>query len=225
MKKYDVIVIGGGHAGVEAATSSARRGAKTLLLTMRESDIGAMSCNPSIGGSAKGIVVREIDALGGLMGKVADKSHFQLKMLNSSKGPAVRCLRAQADKVTYPKNMLKELKNTQNLTIQEGKVEDLIVENNIVKGVILEDGTKIDNLSHIAHNCFLGENTALAFPCFLGGSSRIETNGYIAGGIIRNQCTVHENGFVGMGAVVTKDVPANTIVIGNPAKEYVKKSK
>ena len=81
---------------------------------------------------------------------------------------------------------------------------------------------KIDNLSHIAHNCHLEKNAALAFPCFLGGSSTIKTNGYVAGGIVRNQCTVYENGFVGMGAVVTKDVKADTVVIGNPAREYKK---
>ena len=106
--------------------------------------------------------------------------------------------------------------------------DDVLISSNVcvVRGTIddtvIENGSKIDNLSHVAHNCYLGENSALAFPCFLGGSSRIEKNGYIAGAIIRNQCTVHENGFVGMGAVVTKDVPADTVVIGNPAKEYKK---
>ena len=102
-----------------------------------------MPCNPSIGGSAKGIVVREIDALGGEMGRNADKSLLQIKMLNNAKGPAVRALRAQADKITYPQNMLKTLKNTKNLTILEGMVEDLIIENGKVNGVILEDNTKI----------------------------------------------------------------------------------
>ncbi len=142
--KYEIIVVGGGHAGIEAAHIGAFKGHKTLLVTGNIKNIGDMPCNPSIGGSAKGIIVREIDALGGLMGRVADISHFQIKMLNNSKGPAVRSLRAQADKVTYPKNMLKELESTPNLTIQESMVEDLIVEDNTVKGIILEDGSKIE---------------------------------------------------------------------------------
>ena len=140
---YEIIVVGGGHAGIEASHISAFKGHKTLLITLNKKNIGDMPCNPSIGGTAKGIIVREIDALGGLMGKIADKSHFQIKMLNNSKGPAVRSLRAQADKITYPKNMLKALEETKNLTIKEGKVEDLIIENNEVKGIILDDGTKI----------------------------------------------------------------------------------
>jgi tRNA uridine 5-carboxymethylaminomethyl modification enzyme len=102
-----------------------------------------MPCNPSIGGTAKGVIVRDIDALGGLMGKVADKSHFQIKMLNSKKGPAVQSLRCQADKVVYPKIMLKKLEETPNLEILEGMVEDIITENKKIKGVILSDGTKI----------------------------------------------------------------------------------
>ncbi len=113
--QYDVIVVGGGHAGCEAALATAKKGHKTLLITGRIENIATMPCNPSIGGSAKGIVVREIDALGGMMGKVADKSLLQIKMLNYAKGPAVRALRAQADKVTYPKEMLKVLKNQKNL--------------------------------------------------------------------------------------------------------------
>lgn len=98
---YDIIVVGGGHAGCEAAHASAVMGQKTLLITSNIKNIADMPCNPSIGGTAKGIVVREIDALGGLMGKVADRTHFQIKMLNSKKGPAVRSLRAQADKKLY----------------------------------------------------------------------------------------------------------------------------
>ncbi len=140
---YDIIVVGGGHAGIEASHIAAFKGHKTLLITMNIKNIGDMPCNPSIGGTSKGIIVREIDALGGLMGRIADHSHFQIKMLNNSKGPAVRSLRAQADKVTYPKNMLNALESTENLTIKEGMVEDLIIENNSVKGVILSDGTKV----------------------------------------------------------------------------------
>ena len=143
--KYEIIVVGGGHAGCEASLASARKGHKTLLVTSNIKNIADMPCNPSIGGSAKGIVVREIDALGGEMGRNADKSLLQIKMLNNAKGPAVRALRAQADKITYPQNMLKTLKNTENLTILEGMVEDLIIKENKVKGIILEDGTKIES--------------------------------------------------------------------------------
>ncbi len=145
----DVIVVGGGHAGIEAAHISAVLGKKTLLLTLNKKCVGDMPCNPSIGGTSKGVIVREIDALGGLMGKIADKCLFQIKMLNSSKGPAVRCLRAQVDKVKYPKMMLETLENQENLEIRECKVEDIIVENNVVKGVILDNGERIESKSVI----------------------------------------------------------------------------
>ncbi len=141
--KYEIIVVGGGHAGIEAAHIAAFKGHKTLLITMNKKNIGDMPCNPSIGGTAKGIIVREIDALGGLMGRIADISHFQIKMLNNSKGPAVRSLRAQADKVTYPKNMQEALEKTNNLDILEATVEDLIIEKDKVKGVITADQNKI----------------------------------------------------------------------------------
>ena len=140
---YEVIVIGGGHAGCEAALATSRMNHSTLLVTGNIKNIADMPCNPSIGGSAKGIIVREIDALGGEMGRNADKSLFQLKMLNSSKGPAVRSLRAQADKITYPKEMLKTLKATKNLEIKEAMVDDLIVEDNIIKGIVLENQERI----------------------------------------------------------------------------------
>ncbi len=140
---YEIIVVGGGHAGCEAALAGARIGHSTLLVTGRIENIATMPCNPSIGGSAKGIIVREIDALGGEMGINADKSLLQMKMLNSSKGPAVHSLRAQADKITYPKNMRETLKKQKNLTLLEGMVEDLIVKNNEVSGIVLADGTKI----------------------------------------------------------------------------------
>ena len=141
--KYDVIVVGGGHAGCEAANAAAKQGVKTLLVTSNMKNIADMPCNPSIGGTAKGIVVREIDALGGLMGRVADMSHLQIKMLNSGKGPAVKSLRAQGDKVVYPKNMLKELNSIESLDIMEAMVEDLIVEDNTIKGIITDEGKKI----------------------------------------------------------------------------------
>lgn len=143
MKEYEVIVVGGGHAGCEAALATARIGHKTLLVTGNINNVATMPCNPSIGGSAKGIIVREIDALGGEMGINADKTLIQMKMLNSSKGPSVHSLRAQADKITYPQEMLKTLKQQENLDLKEAMVEDLIVENKKVKGIILSDTTKI----------------------------------------------------------------------------------
>ena len=141
----DIIVVGAGHAGCEASYACAKKGHKTLLITSNLKNIADMPCNPHIGGSAKGIVVREIDALGGIMGKVADKTHLQIKMLNSAKGPAVQSLRAQGDKVAYPKEMVKTLKSLDNLEIKEAMVEDLIVEDGKVKGVILENGEKIES--------------------------------------------------------------------------------
>lgn len=143
--EYEIIVVGGGHAGCEAALSSARLGHKTLLVTGNIKNIADMPCNPSIGGPAKGIVVREIDALGGEMGRNADKAVLQSKMLNTKKGPAVQALRFQADKITYPKEMLKTLNETELLDIKEAFVENLIVEDNKIKGVILGDDTKISS--------------------------------------------------------------------------------
>ncbi len=141
--EYEVIVVGGGHAGCEASLASARIGHKTLLITGNIKNIADMPCNPSIGGPAKGIVVREIDALGGEMGRNTDKATLQLKMLNTKKGPAVQALRAQADKITYPKEMLKTLRSTKNLDIKEAFVEDLLIENKKIKGVVLADNTII----------------------------------------------------------------------------------
>ena len=140
---YEVIVVGGGHAGCEAALASSRKGHKTLLVTGNINNIATMPCNPSIGGSAKGIIVREIDALGGSMGEVADATLIQMKMLNYAKGPAVKSLRAQADKITYPREMLKVLRSEKNLSIKEGMVEDLIVKDNTVHGVVLDTGENI----------------------------------------------------------------------------------
>ena len=137
---YDVIVVGGGHAGAEAAHIAAKMSAKTLLITLNFDKVGNMPCNPSIGGSAKGIVVREVDALGGLMGKAADVGYLQMKMLNTSKGPGVQCLRCQQDKVDYPKTVLNILKNTANLDLIEGMVTEIIHEGNKIKGVKLSNG-------------------------------------------------------------------------------------
>ena len=142
--KYEIIVVGGGHAGCEAALASSRKNHKTLLITGSINNIADMPCNPAIGGPAKGIVVREIDALGGEMGKTADKAAIQVKMLNTKKGPAVQALRAQEDKSIYPQEMLKTLNNQENLEIMESLVEHLIVENGKIKGVILETGEKIE---------------------------------------------------------------------------------
>ncbi len=143
--EYEVIVVGGGHAGCEAALATSRKGHKTLLITGNIKNIADMPCNPSIGGPAKGIVVREIDALGGEMGKNADKAALQVKMLNTKKGPAVQALRAQEDKNIYPKEMLKTLYKQENLEIKESIVEHLIVEDNKIKGVILENNEKIES--------------------------------------------------------------------------------
>ncbi|AMY05832.1 tRNA uridine-5-carboxymethylaminomethyl(34) synthesis enzyme MnmG [Staphylococcus condimenti] len=139
---YDVIVIGAGHAGIEAGLASARRGAKTLMLTINLDNVGFMPCNPSVGGPAKGIVVREIDALGGQMAKTIDRTHIQMRMLNTGKGPAVRALRAQADKVLYQKEMKRVLEDEENLHIMQGMVDDLIIEDDEIKGVRTNIGTE-----------------------------------------------------------------------------------
>ncbi len=140
---YDVIVVGGGHAGIEAALAPARMNQKTVLITSNFNNVGSLPCNTSIGGPAKGIIVREIDALGGQMSKTADKTYLQMKMLNTAKGPGVQSLRAQADKQAYPRYMRKVLQQQENLDIIEGMVEDLIIEDNCAKGVILSDGQEI----------------------------------------------------------------------------------
>ena len=137
---YDVIVVGGGHAGIEACLAPARIGMKTLLITSHFENVGSLPCNTSIGGPAKGIIVREIDALGGQMGKTSDATYLQLKMLNTAKGPGVQSLRAQADKKAYPRYMQEVLKKQDHLDIIEGMVENLIVETQTVKGVILDNG-------------------------------------------------------------------------------------
>ena len=141
--KYDIVVVGGGHAGCEASLACARMGKKTLLITGNLNNVADMPCNPSIGGSAKGIVVREIDALGGEMGYCADKTHLQIKMLNVKKGPGVRSLRAQGCKVNYPKEMLKTLEEQENLDLLEDLAASVIVEDKKIKGVTCESGKEI----------------------------------------------------------------------------------
>ena len=160
---YDVIVIGGGHAGVEAALATAKMNFKTLMLVGSIARIASMPCNPSIGGPAKGVIVREIDALGGIMGKAIDKTLLQLKMLNSSKGPAVRALRAQADKIEYPNYIKNVVFNTENLDVIEGYATELLVENKVCKGiminnqkyeskvVIIASGTYLDSCVLVGH--------------------------------------------------------------------------
>ena len=140
---YDVIVVGGGHAGVEACLASAKLNKKTLLITLNFNMVANMPCNPSIGGSAKGIVVREIDALGGFMGKAADYDYLQMKMLNTAKGVGVRCLRAQEDKLRYPKYVQNHIKNSKNLDVLEDEVKGIIFENDTIYGVILSENRKI----------------------------------------------------------------------------------
>src|SRR6266850_2310891 len=138
--RFDVIVVGGGHAGCEAAAAAARMGAATALVTHKFATIGAMSCNPAIGGLGKGHLVREIDALDGLMGRVADKGGIQFRVLNRRKGPAVRGPRAQADRRLYAGAMQEAIKETTNLSVLEGEVDDLILENDRISGVRLSDG-------------------------------------------------------------------------------------
>lgn len=165
-KKYDVIIIGGGHAGVEAATAACRIGAKTCLITKSQSDLGELSCNPSIGGVAKGIIVREIDALDGIMSKVIDKSGIHFKVLNKSKGPAVWGPRAQADRELYKKNLQNILLNYKNLDVLYDVVDDIIISNNRVAGVIcnnieissssvvITSGTFLNGVIHIGKTTY-----------------------------------------------------------------------
>ncbi|EOT26225.1 tRNA uridine-5-carboxymethylaminomethyl(34) synthesis enzyme MnmG [Enterococcus saccharolyticus] len=141
---YDVIVVGAGHAGSEAALAASRMGNKTLLITINLDMVAFMPCNPSVGGPAKGVVVREIDALGGEMGKNIDKTYIQMRMLNTGKGPAVRALRAQADKHAYATEMKHTIENEENLTLRQGIVERLIVEDGVCKGVVTATGARYD---------------------------------------------------------------------------------
>nr|WP_282569028.1 tRNA uridine-5-carboxymethylaminomethyl(34) synthesis enzyme MnmG [Aliiroseovarius sp. S2029] len=142
---YDVIVVGGGHAGADAAHASARLGARTALITLRKSDLGVMSCNPAIGGLGKGHLVREIDALDGLMGRIADRAGIQFRLLNRRKGPAVQGPRAQADRKLYRAAMQAEIKKTPNLTVIEAETTDLLMDGARVAGVVLQDGSTVSS--------------------------------------------------------------------------------
>ncbi len=169
LNMYDVIVIGGGHAGIEACLASARMGHPTLLITGNINMIGNLPCNPSIGGPAKGIVVREIDALGGEMGVNADKTYIQMKMLNLSKGPAVRALRAQADKVLYPKEIQKTILAQENLDVIEAYAEEFIVEDGEIKGITLESGA-----SYFGRAVIVTTGTYMEAKILVGSDSKYE---------------------------------------------------
>ena len=177
-KIYDVIVVGGGHAGCEACAAAARTGAKTALITHHIDTIGAMSCNPAIGGLGKGHLVREIDALDGLMGRVIDKGGIQFRMLNASKGPAVRGPRAQADRELYKKYMLEALREQDNLDIIEAAVEGLIINDNQVEGVILGNGEEIR-----------AKATVLTSGTFLNGVMFVGHQATVGGRIGEETCT------------------------------------
>lgn len=167
---FDVVVIGAGHAGCEAASASARLGANTCLITLNLDLIGQMSCNPAIGGIAKGHLVREIDALGGIMGRVIDQTGIQFRLLNRSRGPAVQSPRAQADRMQYRAQMRRTLESTSGLHLRQGKVVDLVLEGSRVKGVELEDGRK-----------FLASAVVIATGTFLNGLVHTGRRTYSAG--------------------------------------------
>ncbi|MHB8742717.1 MAG: FAD-dependent oxidoreductase, partial [Sulfuricaulis sp.] len=169
-ESYDVIVIGGGHAGTEAAAAAARMGAKTLLLTQNIETIGQMSCNPAVGGIGKGHLVKEIDALGGVMARATDRAGIQFRILNSRKGPAVRATRAQADRVLYKAAVRALLENQANLTLFQQAVQDLMVENGRVTGVLTAMGVK-----------FRGAAVVLTTGTFLGGRLHIGLTNYPGG--------------------------------------------
>ena len=177
-KIYDVIVVGGGHAGCEACGAAARTGAKTALVTHHIDTIGAMSCNPAIGGLGKGHLVREIDALDGLMGRVIDKGGIQFRMLNASKGPAVRGPRAQADRELYKKYMLEALQEQDDLDIIEATVEGLIINDNQVEGIILANGDEIR-----------AKATVLTSGTFLNGVMFVGHQATVGGRIGEESCT------------------------------------
>ncbi|MAV31706.1 MAG: tRNA uridine-5-carboxymethylaminomethyl(34) synthesis enzyme MnmG [Cycloclasticus sp.] len=168
--KFDVIVVGGGHAGTEAALAAARTGVKTLLLTQNIETLGQMSCNPAIGGIGKGHLVKEVDALGGIMAKAIDKSGIQFRILNSSKGPAVRATRAQADRLLYKQVIRETLENQQNLSLFQQTVSDLIVEDDCVSGVVTQMGLK-----------FTAPTVVLTVGTFLGGKIHIGLENYEGG--------------------------------------------
>ena len=168
--KFDVIVVGGGHAGTEAALASARMGQKTLLLTHNIETLGQMSCNPSIGGIGKGHLVKEIDAMGGIMAKATDEAGIQFRILNQSKGPAVRATRAQADRILYKAVIRRTIENQSNLWLFQQSVDDVILKNNNIEGVVTKIGVS-----------FYAPNVVLTAGTFLGGLVHIGLQNYEAG--------------------------------------------
>ena len=169
-ESFDVIVIGAGHAGCEAASAAARLGANTALVTINLDLIGQMSCNPAVGGIAKGHVVREIDALGGIMGRVIDRTGIQFRLLNRSRGPAVQSPRAQADRSLYRTEMRRVLEATPNLHLRQGVVVDVIVENNRVIGVEMQDTRR-----------FAARSVVVATGTFLNGTIHTGRQTFSAG--------------------------------------------
>lgn len=169
-EEFDVIVVGGGHAGTEAALASARAGSKTLLLTHNIETLGQMSCNPSIGGIGKGHLVKEVDALGGAMAIATDEAGIQFRILNSSKGPAVRATRAQADRVLYRQAIRTRLENQANLSIFQQSVEDLLLDGDRVCGAVTQVGLK-----------FKARAVVLTAGTFLNGKIHVGLQNYSAG--------------------------------------------
>ena len=177
---YEIIVVGGGHAGCEAAVAAARKGHKTLLVTGNINNIATMPCNPSIGGSAKGIIVREIDALGGEMGKNIDKSMIQIKMLNTSKGPAVHSLRAQADRKKYQAEMKHTLEKQENLEVKQGEIVDIKIENGEVRAIKTDLGAvyKVKSIilatgTYLKGKIFMGEFSEESGPDGVSAANRL----------------------------------------------------
>ena len=192
VENYDVVVVGAGHAGCEAALASARLGLETIVFTVSVESIALMPCNPNIGGSSKGHLVREIDALGGQMGINIDKTFIQSKMLNRSKGPAVHSLRAQADKVSYTLEMRKTLENTDHLTIRQAEVTELIVEDGVVKGVKTFSGG-----TYLAKAVVLCTGTYLKARCLYGdvvnhtGPNGLQAANYLTDSLVANGVEIY----------------------------------
>ncbi len=186
-KNYDVVIIGAGHAGCEAALASARLGFDTIVFTVSVDSIALMPCNPNIGGTSKGHLVREVDALGGEMGKNIDKTFIQSKMLNKSKGPAVHSLRAQADKQDYTREMRRTLENTENLTIKQGEVSELIVEDGIIKGVKTVSGaTYFAKAVVLATGVYLKAKCIYGDVCEYTGPNGLMAANYLTDSLIKN---------------------------------------